>query len=442
MQKTALQIIKTLKAAGHEAYLAGGCVRDILMKRDPTDYDIATSAKPEEIEKLLEKTIPIGKQFGVILALQNGFQFEIATFRSDSGYSDGRRPDAVLFTSPKEDAKRRDFTINALFYDTEEKKVIDFVKGQKDLKAKVIDFVGDPEERIKEDHLRLIRAIRFKNALGFQYHPETYKAICKYSHLIKKVSPERLGQELNKIMTAPCDKAAAFEDMFDSGVLQHILPEIARMKGVAQPYEYHQEGDVFAHTMAALRSLGAKKVHNEVAWAVLLHDVGKPDTFKIAERIRFDGHVEKSAELAQEILKRLRFSGQKRDQITWLVAHHMLLVPLLEMPLGRQRHWLLHPWFEDLLQVHKADAEGSLPVDLELYHKVKNLLEETKQKLPQLPPKLIAGDELIKKFKLKEGKEVGRLLDLLHYAQLEERVNNKKQAWEFLEEHLKPEILR
>lgn len=376
----------------------------------------------------------------MILAVENDYTFEVATFRSDSGYSDGRRPDAVLFSNAKEDALRRDFTINALFYDTEKKKVLDFVNGQKDLEAKLINFVGNPDERIKEDHLRLIRAIRFKNAYKFQYHPQTYEAVCKYAHLIKKVSAERLGDELNKVLTGPGDKASAFEDMFDSGVLKHILPEITKMKGVAQPYKYHKEGDVFDHTMAALRAL-PKKVSSAVAWATLLHDIGKPDTFKVEERIRFDGHCSLSRDIARKILQRLRFSSRKIDHIAWLIEHHMLFVPLLKMPLGRQRHWLLRPWFPDLMQVSVADEKGSIPIDLSLHKKVQKLFEETKKRMPQAPPKIVSGDELMKKFKMEAGPEVGHLLELLYYAQLEERVKTKKEAWEFLEDHLKPEIL-
>lgn len=440
MQKTALSIIKQLKKSGFEAYLAGGCVRDMLMGIEPKDYDIATSAKPEQIEKLLRKTIPIGKQFGVILAMQNGFQFEVATFRSDSGYSDGRRPDAVYFADPKEDAKRRDFTINALFYDPESKKVIDYVEGQKDLQGKLINFVGDPEERIKEDHLRILRAIRFKNTLDFQYHPKTYKALKKYAKLVKKVSAERIGQELNKIMLSTKNRAQAFEDMLEIGVLQEILPEIAALKGVAQPPEYHGEGDVFTHTMRALASL-PEKVHNEVSWAVLLHDVGKPGTFKQAERIRFDGHERLSAEIAQGLLRRLRFSGEKRTHVVWLVMHHMLLPHVLEMKLGRQRHWLLHPWFSDLIAVCQADILGSIPSDSSLITEIEKLRQETLKNLPKTPRKLLSGTELMKKFKLKAGPEIGELLELLYYAQLEERVKTKAQALKFLAEHLKPRIL-
>lgn len=244
--KSAIEIVTTLQKAGHKAYFAGGCVRDMILKVEPKDYDIATSARPEEIEALFEKTIPVGKSFGVIFTHLNGHNFEIATFRSDSGYSDGRRPDAVIFTHAEEDAKRRDFTINGLFYDPIADEIHDFVGGRNDIENKLIRFIGTPHERILEDHLRIIRAIRFKNTLGFGYHPDTYHAIKKHAQLADKVSWERVRDELNKIIS--CGQAAvAFEDFQDTGVLPYILPELEECKGVAQPAEYHHEGDVLTH---------------------------------------------------------------------------------------------------------------------------------------------------------------------------------------------------
>ncbi|MBD3328146.1 CCA tRNA nucleotidyltransferase, partial [Candidatus Peregrinibacteria bacterium] len=255
MQPTSIEIIEQLKKHGHEAYWAGGCVRDMLLGIEPKDFDIVTSAKPDQIEDILDDTMPVGKKFGVILAKKNGHTFEVATFRSDSGYSDGRRPDYVEFTGADKDAHRRDFTINGIFYDPTNDHIHDYVQGQKDLNAKVIRFIGDAEKRILEDHLRILRAVRFKNQFNFQYEPKTFQALKKHAPLVvDNIANERIGDELNKIIMLP-NACEAFEDMEDLGILQVLLPEIQAMKGVAQPMEYHTEGDVWDHTMLALKSL-------------------------------------------------------------------------------------------------------------------------------------------------------------------------------------------
>ena len=427
MMPTSIEIIKQLKKAGHDAYWAGGCVRDILLGIKPKDYDIVTSAKPDDIEELLEHTIPIGKQFGVILAVQNSHHFEIATFRSDSGYSDGRRPDAIEFTSAEEDAKRRDFTINGMFYDPLEDKIIDFVGGQKDLEAKLIRFIGDPHERILEDHLRILRAVRFKNQFSFQYEPKTYTALHKHSRLvIDKVANERIAAELNKIMLSP-NTVQAFEDMEDIGILSIILPEIQALKGVAQPFKYHQEGDVWTHTMQAIASL-SETASLPVRWGTLLHDSGKPETFELAERIRFDGHVEASRKIAKNMLTRLRFERRTIDEVCWLVEHHMMMVPLVDMPDGRKRKWFFHPWFLNLMQVFKADAQGTTPTDLSLYDTIYRLYRTTIKKMPKPPKPLLTGEEIMEELHLKPGKDIGKILEEMEEKQLAGELKTKKQA--------------
>lgn len=432
MKPTAIKIIQQLKDAGHQAYWAGGCVRDMLLGVEPKDFDIVTSAKPEEIENLLDKTIPIGKQFGVILAQKDGHDFEVATFRSDSGYSDGRRPDAVTFTSAEEDARRRDFTINGMFYDPLTDQIHDYVKGQKDLDAKLIRFIGDPEERILEDHLRILRAIRFKNQFGFQYEPKTYAALVKHAALvIDKVANERIADELNKMMMSQ-NAVGAFEDMEDIGVLKVLMPEIQNMKGCAQPYEYHQEGDVWDHTMLALKSL-PQTTQLPVRWAVLLHDVGKPDTFELEERIRFDGHVQRGKEIVHEMLNRLRFPRRMVEEIKWLVEHHMMMVPLVEMPVGRKRHWFLHPYFLNLMQVFKADAEGTIPSDLSLYNQILDLYRQTLEEMPKEPKPLLTGHDIMEILGLKPGGQVGEVLIQLREKQLAKEMTTKEEALEWLE---------
>lgn len=432
MKPTSIKIIQQLKDAGHQAFWAGGCVRDMLLGIEPKDFDIVTSANPDEIEDLLEKTIPIGKEFGVILAQQDDHDFEVATFRSDSGYSDGRRPDAIEFTNAEEDAKRRDFTINGMFYDPLTDEIHDFIGGQKDLDAKLIRFIGDPEERILEDHLRILRAVRFKNQFGFQYEPKTYAALVKHAALvIDNIANERIADELNKIMMSG-GAVEAFEDMEDIGVLKVLLPEIQNMKGCAQPYEYHQEGDVWDHTMLALKSL-PETTQLPVRWAVLLHDVGKPDTFELEERIRFDGHVQRGKEIAHDILNRLRFPKRTVEEVKWLVEHHMMMMPLVEMPIGRKRHWFLHPYFLNLMAVFKADALGTIPSDLSLHDKILELYRETLEAMPKEPEPLLTGHEIMETLGLEPGEKVGEVLMQLREKQLAEELTTHEEAVEWLE---------
>lgn len=430
MLKTAIQIVEILQKAGHKAYFAGGCVRDMILEKEPKDYDIATSALPDEIEDLFEKTIPIGKSFGVIFTTLNGHNFEIATFRSDSGYSDGRRPDAVTFTHPEEDAKRRDFTINGLFYDPIADEIHDFVGGRDDIKNKIIRFIGDPHQRILEDHLRIIRAIRFKNTLDFGYHPDTYHAIKKHAQLADKVSWERVRDELNKIIMTE-NAPIAFEDFQDTGVLPYILPELEACKGVAQPMQYHEEGDVWTHLMNSLKAL-PKDAPLTARWSVIFHDIGKPETFKIAERIRFDHHSEISAEIAEKVMRRLMFPRRDIERVTWAVKHHFMMTQLLEMPLGRQRHWFLNEGFPDLLLLFYADAAGTTPTDLSLYEKVKASYEECLSHFKERPKPFLTGEDVMKTLNLKAGPKVGQILEEAMEKQLGHEFKSREEAMEWL----------
>jgi len=426
MKNTSISIVELLQSKGHSAYWAGGCVRDFLLGHEPKDFDIVTSAKPEEIEALLEHTIPVGKEFGVILAVENGHHFEIATFRSDSGYSDGRRPDAIEFTHAEEDAKRRDFTINGLFYDPIEKKLYDFIEGEKDLKDKLIRFIGTAHERILEDHLRIIRAIRFKNTLDFQYHPETYKAVKNHAHLSAKVSKERLRDELNKMLASE-HAVKALNDMEDTGVLEHVLPEVLALKGVAQPLQYHKEGDVWDHSMQALGSL--KPTHTlEEKWAVLLHDIAKPQTFQQKERIRYDHHAEMSGELATKILNRLKFPRKFINKVVFGVKHHFMMEQLIEMPIGRQRSWFLKPEFPILMTVFEADIAGTTPSDYSMFNKLKAIYDEARAKIKKEPKKLLAGEDIMKMLGMSPGPEVGAILEELREKQLAHEIKTKDEA--------------
>lgn len=426
MKPTSIRIIEKLKKAGHEAYWAGGCVRDILMGHEPKDYDIVTSAKPDEIEELLDETKPVGKEFGVILAIEGGHAFEIATFRSDSGYSDGRRPDAVIFTDAKEDALRRDFTINGMFYDPSTDKVIDNVGGQKDLEAKLIRFIGNPHERILEDHLRIIRAVRFKNQFDFQYHPDTYKALKNHASLIENVSAERIQHELNRMIEGQ-NRAEAFEDLSELGILKHIIPEMEEMRGIPQPHEFHEEGDVWDHSLKALKACD-DHASRDVKWAALLHDIGKPETFKLKERIRYDGHVQKSRKIVHDIFTRLKFPRKDREEVEWLVEHHMVMVPLLEMPDGKARKWFLKEDFLNLMQVFEADAKGIVPKDLSLYDKILERYRKLMKEMPRKPKALLNGDDVMKVLKIESGEKVGEILDELEEKQLSKELKTRAEA--------------
>jgi len=434
MENTALEIVKELKSHGYEAFWAGGSVRDMLLDKTPKDYDIVTSAKPEEIEDILEHTISVGKKFGVILAVKNGHHFEVATFRSDAAYSDGRRPDAVYFTDPREDALRRDFTINGMFYDPISKKVLDFVGGQEDLKNKILRFIGDPHERIVEDNLRLLRAIRFKNSLDLDYALGTPEAVRRNAKLLRNVSAERIQDELTKILVLP-GRGQAFRELSKTGILKLILPEVEALKGIKQPELYHKEGDVFEHTLMSLDALPANP-SSELAWAVLLHDIGKPETISIEERIRFNSHAEVGADLTGKIGKRLKFSNEMVANLKWLVAHHMMLGDLSKMKKARQAHWIHQPFFTELLELLRADALGTKPKDLSLYDELKALSEEKEKLLPK-PEILITGKEIMDKFDIKEGPEIGEILDKVHHAQMEEHIKTKEEAFNLVKKLLK-----
>lgn len=439
MQQTSIEIIKKLRKAGFEAYWAGGCVRDILLGVEPNDFDIVTSARPEQVEKILKKTIKVGKQFGVIIAKLGKFHFEIATFRGEKNYSDKRRPDIVFWSNAKEDAQRRDFSINGMFYDPIAKKVIDYVKGQEDLKNKVIRFIGNANDRIKEDHLRLIRTVRFKNTLKFKYDPRTLQAIKNNAYLIESVSKERIRDELNK-MFIHYTRAKCIEDLQKTGLLMYILPEINRLKNVPQPDQFHHEGDVFNHTIWALRALPAKSPLTLI-WAVLLHDTGKPDTISFPktklDRIRFNKHVKYSAGISSKIARRLKFPNVERELVVWLVKNHMILGDIPKMGLAKQRRWLMDRRFPWLLKLNKADALGSDPKDLSLYKKNLRLYEKAKKlfeqekKRPKFKP-LLTGYDVMTELKIDSGPKIGKLLKVIEDAQLEGKIKTRSGAIKFI----------
>ncbi len=420
--RNAVGIVRTLRSAGYEAYLVGGCVRDLLMRRAPKDYDVATDARPERVAKLFRRTIPVGAQFGVQIVMIGKTPYEVATFRTDQEYKDGRHPEGVVFSNPKEDVLRRDFTVNGLFYDPIKKKVIDYVGGREDLKRKLVRAIGDPAKRFSEDKLRMLRAVRFAATLGFELDPATFKAVQSAAGQITEVSPERIRDELVKLFTGP-HPGRGLELLDESGLLKVILPEVEKMKGVQQPPEFHPEGDVFIHTRMVLDGLpGSSAV---VAIGALLHDVGKPPTFRVADRIRFDGHDRVGAKMAEGICRRLRFSNAETGAVADLVGEHMKFKDVRQMKLSTLKRFMANPIFPEHLKLHRADCMASHK-DLTNWNFMRRKLKELPKKEIK-PEPLINGHDLLKAG-YPEGPQVGLILKAVEEKQLEKELTSKPEA--------------
>jgi poly(A) polymerase len=427
----ARSIVRRLRQAGFVAFLTGGCVRDLLMGRAPADYDVATSAQPGELLELFPRAGQVGAHFGVVLVHEEGADVEVATFRSDHEYRDGRHPEGVHFeTDPRQDVLRRDFTINALLLDPETGEILDFVGGRADLEAKLIRAIGEPERRFREDHLRLLRAVRFAARFGFEIERETFNAIQSLSPFVKSVSAERVRDEIARILTEGGARRG-FQSLDATGLLQQILPEIAKMKSVQQPPEFHPEGDVWTHTLMMLE--GLREPSLTLALGVLLHDVGKPDTFRIAERIRFDGHVEKGIEIAHALLTRLRFPNQVIEGAEALVANHMKFMEVPRMRESTLKRFLRLPDFEEHMQLHRLDCLSSHG-GLDNYDFVRRKQEEVPPE--QLKPApLLTGRELIAAG-YRPGPMFGIVLSEIEDAQLEGRITTPDEALELAREKL------
>lgn len=427
-REIAEKIAARLRDAGYQAYFVGGCVRDLELGREPADYDVSTDARPERVQELFPDSLAIGAQFGVILVSEGGIDVEVATFRSDIGYSDGRHPDSVVYTnSAKDDVLRRDFTINGLLLDPRSNEVLDYVGGRADLRAHLIRAIGDPERRFREDKLRLIRAVRFAARFNFAIEPATAAAIRQLAPQIGVVSAERLRDELTKILTEGAARRG-FELLDELGLLPYVLPEIARMKGVEQPPQYHPEGDVWIHTLMMLEMLPAG-VSPTLAWGALLHDVGKPPTFAPPDgpegRIRFDGHVEVGTKMAEEICRRLRFSNDDTAQIAALVANHLRFKDVFQMKQSTLKRFVRLPRFEEHLELHRLDCLSSHR-NLENYNFVQRFLSETPPAEVR-PARLITGDDLIG-LGLKPGPGFKEVLRAIEDAQLEGSIKTRGQA--------------
>ncbi|MGB9404310.1 MAG: CCA tRNA nucleotidyltransferase [Candidatus Acidiferrales bacterium] len=427
------KICRKLREAGHQAYLVGGCVRDLELGREPLDYDVATDAHPGRVQEMFPESQAVGAQFGVILVVEDGAQVEVATFRSDIGYSDGRHPDHVVFAkTAREDVARRDFTINGLLLDPLTREVLDYVGGRADLRAGIIRAIGDPETRFREDKLRMVRAVRFAARFGFSIEPATFAAIQKLAPEIHVVSAERLRDELTKILIEGAARRG-FELLDDTGLLAQVLPEIARMKGVEQPPQFHPEGDVWIHTRLMLEMLPAG-ASCAIAWGVLLHDVGKPPTFTPqagpGTRIRFDGHVDVGTRIAEDICRRLRFPNSDTEQVAALVANHLRFKDVPEMRPSTLKRFVRLPHFDEHLELHRLDCLSSHR-QLEIYDFVRRFLAETPPEEVR-PSRLITGDDL-KAFGLIPGPEFKDILRSVEDAQLEGRIQTRDAALDFVQ---------
>jgi len=460
-----VRIVETLREHGHQAYLVGGCVRDLLLGREPADYDVATSATPDEVMRIFPETYSVGAQFGVVLvpvqeeqlqvprlrpnfaerssdfarddkglrvsenatgaAASRANAVEVATFRSDIGYSDGRHPDEVRFSKdPGEDVQRRDFTINGLLLDPISNQVLDYVGGQEDLAAKIIRAIGDPELRFAEDKLRMLRAVRFAARFGYAIEPKTFAAIQKLAPQMHQVSRERVREELTKMLTEGRARQA-FLLLDETGLLREVLPEIEAMKGVEQPPQFHPEGDVFVHTLLLLEKL-PQPCPAALAWGALLHDVGKPPTFRVApDRIRFDGHVDVGVKMAEEICHRLRFSNDDTEQILALIANHMRFAHVMQMNQSTLKRFFRMPHFEEHLELHRLDCQASHG-NLALYNFAREKLASMPAEVIQ-PAPLVTGKDLIAAG-YEPGPKFKEILGAVEDGQLEGRLQNREDA--------------
>ncbi len=426
----AAEVVDRLRRAGHTAYLAGGCVRDLMLGRPPNDWDVATDADPGRVMELFEHAVPVGARFGIVLVRLEGGEYHVARFRREGPYADGRRPERVEFTNPEEDARRRDFTINGLFHDPGGGGVIDHVEGVKDLEAGLVRAIGDPAERFAEDGLRTLRAVRLAASLGFAIEAGTWQAIRECAHMVDALAAERVRDELTRILVEGA-AAEGFELLMASGLLERVLPEVAAFRGVEQPPEHHPEGDVWQHVLLMLRQVDdLDGPPPTLAWGVLLHDVGKPPTFSESDRIRFHGHDEIGAEMVDGIARRLRLSNRDAGRVRMLTAQHMRFRNARSMRPGKLKRFLRQEGFDELLELHRIDCRASHGM-LDLHEFCREALrasEEEEEKRLR-PPPLLDGRDLIA-LGLQPGRAFGEILRWVEDEQLEGRLRDRDSALE------------
>lgn len=429
----AVEVVRRLQAAGFIAYWAGGCVRDLIMNRVAKDYDIATNAVPDKVMELFPDAVAVGKSFGVVRVPVEENWYEVATFRKDASYEDGRHPVSVTFSDPETDAERRDFTVNALFYDPFRQEVIDYVAGREDIDRRVIRAVGDPGARFREDQLRLLRAVRFSATLGFALDPATAHAIRDTASRITTISAERVREELSRLWVEAQQAGDALVMLRDLGLLAEVLPEIAAMQGVQQPPEYHPEGDVFEHTVIMLNQMHTTDYR--LAWAVLLHDVGKPPTAQLKEgRWRFECHANVGEVAARAILERLRFSTDDTNAIAFMVGNHMRFVDVKSMRRSTLRRLVGAPTFPSELELHRLDCM-SCHGDLENFHYLGEFQRQM-QSEPVLPAPWVNGRDIIA-MGVREGPEVGVWRKKAYDAQLEGSYPDRESLLVWLKAEIK-----
>lgn len=428
LRDKATEVVRRLADAGHQAYFVGGCVRDLLLRRPPADYDVATDATPDQVLQFFPRAVTVGAQFGVVKVLLDEHEVEVATFRSDHGTLDGRHPAEVRYArTPEEDVRRRDFTINGLLYDPLKDKYLDFVNGRKDLDAGVIRTIGEPRERFAEDKLRLLRALRFAARFGYRIEEKTFEAIAALHAQITQVSRERIRDELLKMLTEGAARRA-FELLDQTGLLEVLLPEVAKMKGVEQPPQFHPEGDVWVHTLLLLEKL--ERPTATLALGALLHDVGKPPTFQITDRIRFNRHVEVGAVMAEEICRRLRLSNADSERVVELVRHHLRFKDAPQMRRSTLKRFISLDGFDEHLELHRLDCLASHG-ELDNYRFVKEVWETLPEEEVR-PPRLLTGHDL-KAMGYEPGPRMGKILAAVEEAQLEGELKTPEQARAYVE---------
>ena len=429
LETTARAVVQRLQDAGFTALYAGGSVRDRLMGVTPHDYDIATDAKPAEVQALFPRTFAVGAHFGVIVVLEGRFEFQVASFRADGLYLDGRRPESVTFSTPEQDAQRRDFTVNGLFFDPVADRLIDYVGGQRDIGARLLRAIGDPAARFAEDRLRMLRAVRFATVLGFEIDPATWQAVCENSNAIHEVSAERIREELVKIFLHP-RRVRGFDLLDESGLLREILPEIEALKGCEQPPQFHPEGDVFKHTRIMLGLLPAE-VSVPLVCSVLFHDIGKPRTFATDPdgRIRFSGHDKLGAHMTEDLMLRLRFSRAEIDATVEAVAQHMVFKDVQQMRVAKLKRFMARPHFTDEMELHRVDCTSSHGM-LDNYDFLRTKREEFANE-PLIPPPLITGRDLMS-LGLKPSPLFTEILERVQSRQLEGALSSREDALAFV----------
>lgn len=430
-RESALHLARRLREAGHTALFAGGCVRDRQLGREPKDYDIATSATPGEVLRLFPGSNEVGAHFGVVIAKHGGHHVEIATFRTDGSYKDGRRPESVEFSTPEKDAERRDFTINGLFEDPETGEIIDYVGGMADLRSRCLRAIGNPSARFSEDALRLLRAIRFSTSLEFPIEEETHEAIRGNAGLLAKISPERIRDEFSRIITCP-HRRQGVELLVESGLMEHIVPEVYALIGCDQPPEWHPEGDVYVHTLIMLEMLGPD-APLELCLSVLLHDIAKPPTRTVDEdtgRIRFNGHDALGAEMAADILTRLKYPNAVIDAVVPMVARHMQFMHVQKMRVAKLKRFMAEPTFPMEMELHRVDCGSSNGFTDNYDFLLEKKTEFSAQ--PLIPPRLVTGQDLISRG-MKPGPRFREVLEFIQTEQLEGRILDRESALNYLD---------